>query len=165
MTQFLDGLGLVALTRGKVISFDRIKGYGFVAPDTGGDDVFIHVNDLYSDKTQLTQGCIVEFRIDAGDRGPKASEVTIVQLSPGVALDRPAPTPAAISTSTAPAAPRQTSPDASGEELCDAISAGEFEHEITEALLRVEPELTGRQILDIRKRLLRIAQSHGWSDR
>lgn len=162
MTQFLDRLGLVALTRGKVISFDRIKGYGFVAPDTGGDDVFIHVNDLYSDKTQLTQGCIVEFRIDAGDRGPKASEVTIVQLSPGFTPDRHAPIPAAISAATAPG---QTSPDATGEELCDVVSAGEFEHEITEALLRVEPELTGRQILDIRKRLLRIAQSHGWSDR
>ena len=141
------------MTRGKVISFDRVKGYGFVAPDTGGEDVFIHVNDLYSDKTQLTQGCIVEFRIDEGDRGPKASEVTVVQPAPGT------------TTASAPAAIRPTSSDASGDELGDILSTGEFEHEITEALLRVEPELTSRQILDVRKRLLRIAQSHGWSDR
>lgn len=144
---------MVAMTRGKVISFDRVKGYGFVAPDTGGEDVFIHVNDLYSDKTQLAQGCIVEFRIDEGDRGPKASEVTVVQPAPGT------------TAASAPAAIRPTSSDPAGEDLCDILSVGEFEHEITEALLRVEPELSSRQILDVRKRLLRIAQSHGWSDR
>lgn len=45
-----------------------IKGYGFLAPDSGGEDVFIHVNGLYSDKSLLVTGSIVEFRLDEGDR-------------------------------------------------------------------------------------------------
>jgi len=137
-------LGL-RMIKGEVISFDRVKGYGFVAPEAGGEDVFIHVNDLYSDKNLLSAGCIVEFRLEEGDRGPKASEVTVVQ-------------PAAAGT------PVEAVEPAGGEGLRDALAAGDFEHEVTEALLRVEPELTSRQILDIRKRVLRIVQHRGWTD-
>jgi len=132
------------MIKGEVISFDRIKGYGFVAPEAGGEDVFIHVNDLYSDKSLLSPGCIVEFRLEEGDRGPKASEVTVLRPAPGTQLE----------------AVEQRS----GEAPRDVLSAGDFEHEVTEALLRVEPELTARQILDIRKRVLRIAHQRGWSD-
>lgn len=125
---------MVVLIRGKVVSFDRVKGYGFVAPESGGEDVFIHVNDLYSDKELLSSGSVVEFRLEEGDRGPKASAVTVVQ-------------PVAESDGA-----RQSGP----------LSPNEFAHEVTEALLRVEPELTSRQIVDIRKRLTLIGQSHGW---
>ncbi|MBS2964845.1 cold shock domain-containing protein, partial [Actinocrinis puniceicyclus] len=82
------------MIKGEVISFDRIKGYGFVAPESGGEDVFIHVNDLCGDKNLLSPGCIVEFRTEDGVRGLKASEVTVVQ---------PAAVPAA-STGTSTAA-------------------------------------------------------------
>jgi CspA family cold shock protein len=61
------------VSTGTVVSFDRIKGYGFVAPDVGGEDVFIHVNDLndlHGDKALLGPGCLVEFRLEEGDRGP-----------------------------------------------------------------------------------------------
>lgn len=146
------------MIKGRVVSFDRIKGYGFVAPETGGEDVFIHVNDLYSDKSLLGPGSVVEFRLEEGERGPKASAVTVLQPPPESA----APAPAAHPPTGAPLAER---PAAAGEEDCDVLSADEFEHEFTELLLRVEPELTGRQILDIRRRLLGAAQSHGWSDR
>ncbi|HEX4790551.1 MAG TPA: cold shock domain-containing protein [Actinospica sp.] len=152
-------MGLRVLIKGRVVSFDRIKGYGFVAPDTGGEDVFIHVNDLYSDKSLLAPGSIVEFRLEEGDRGPKASAVTVLQPGPGAPV-------AAPSTSFAeplPAPVRQR--DETGEELCDVLSRAEYEHELTEALLRAEPELTGRQVLDIRKRLINIAHAHGWTDR
>jgi hypothetical protein len=53
---------------------------------------------------------------------------------------------------------------AAGEELCDVLSRAEYEHELTESLLRVEPELTSRQILEIRRRLFAIAHTHGWTD-
>lgn len=147
---------MVVVSRGKVVSFDRIKGYGFVTPEDGGDDVFIHVNDLFSDKSLLTAGSIVEYSLEEGDRGPKASSVTVIQtgqpsairLTPGSLQDRPAAT-AGID----------------GEELCDVLSADEFSHEITEALLCTEPTLTGEQIRDSRRRLLSIARSHGWLDR
>lgn len=145
------------MIRGTVISFDRIKGYGFVSPDAGGDDVFIHVNDLFSDKSLLTAGCTVEFRLDEGARGPKASDVTVVGRPDGSAA-------AAASGAAAAASVPRPRGEPAGEETCDVLTAGEFEHEVTELLLRVEPELGGPQILEIRKRLLRVAQSHGWCD-
>lgn len=143
------------MIKGKVVSFDRIKGYGFVAPETGGEDVFIHVNDLRSDKSLLTAGSIVEFRLEEGDRGPKAGEVTVLQPGPGAGAGYAAEADFGAS---------QGRFEPGGEELCDVLSRAEYEHELTEALLRVEPELTGRQILDVRKRLAHIARGHGWTE-
>ena len=147
------------MVKGKVISFDRVKGYGFVAPEMGGEDVFIHVNDLYSEKDLLTTGSIVEFRLEEGDRGPKASAVTVVQPYPVGAAASFAAAAAAASRPT----PASTSGGAEDEDI-EVLTAGEYAHEVTEALLRVEPELTGRQIVEVRKRLARIAQDHGWTD-
>jgi CspA family cold shock protein len=132
--------------RGRVVSFDRIKGYGFVAPDAGGEDVFIHVNDLHSDKSLLGIGSVVEFRVGEGERGPKATDVTVLQPAQGLA---PAPS--------------------AGTEAADAVLRGlcapeQGERELTELLLHVEPELTSRQILAIRRRLLRIAQAEPAED-
>jgi cold shock CspA family protein len=136
------------MVRGTVVSFDRTKGYGFVSPETGGDDVFLHVNDLMSDKNLLAPGIVVEFRVDEGDRGPKASAVNVLT------------TPAAhVPADGASAA------DSDGEDLCDVLSSRELEYEVTELLLRTEPPLHGAQILDLRRRLLALAQAHGWADR
>jgi CspA family cold shock protein len=123
------------------VSFDRIKGYGFVAPDAGGEDVFIHVNDLHSDKSLLATGSIVEFRLGEGERGPKAADVTVLQPAPGLA---PAPPAGSDAAGAAPWGLRAPEPG---------------EREITEMLLRVDPELTSRQILEIRRWMLRTAQA------
>lgn len=148
----------VHVIKGRVVSFDRIKGYGFVAPETGGEDVFIHVNDLYSDKDLLTTGSIVEFRLEEGDRGPKASAVSVIRTAsphgssvvpgPDHAV-RPAPHSAAVEN----------------DDTVEVLTNDELMHELTEALLRVEPELTSRQIIDIRKRFAQIAHKHAWADR
>jgi cold shock CspA family protein len=146
------------LIRGRVVSFDRIKGYGFVAPDTGGEDVFIHVNDLHSEKSLLAPGSIVEFRLEEGERGPKASAVTVLQPGPGASA-------AAASFADAPSpAVGRPHDEATGEDLCDVLSRAEYEHELTEALLRAEPELTGRQILAVRKRMIDLGHAHGWTE-
>ena len=145
------------LITGRVISFDRIKGYGFVAPETGGEDVFIHVNDLYGDKNLLTAGSTVEFRLEEGERGPKAAAITVVQ--PGEAP--PAHAEHADGHGYG-SATRPVEPD--GERMADVLTAEELATEVTEALLRVEPELGSRQILEIRKRFGRICQAHGWLD-
>lgn len=153
------------MTRGKVISFDRIKGYGFVSPEAGGEDVFIHVNDLHSEKELLTVGSTVEFRLEEGDRGPKASAVTVLQSAAAPASTATAPASFEARSGPANQPVRNGFADSGSDDTVEVLTPAEFEHEVTEALLRVEPELTSRQIMDARKRLIRLAQDRDWVDR
>lgn len=80
------------MVRGKVVRFDDMRGYGFVAPDGGGEDVFMHVNDLDVDKRLITPGVVVEFTVEDGERGLKASDIRLVREAgdvedPGSARD------------------------------------------------------------------------------
>ncbi|OXM66582.1 MULTISPECIES: cold-shock protein [Amycolatopsis] len=67
------------MVRGKVVRFDEMRGYGFVTPEGGGEDVFMHVNDLDVDKRLITPGVVVEFTVEDGERGLKASDVRLVR--------------------------------------------------------------------------------------
>ena len=62
---------------GTVKFFNASKGYGFITPDDGGKDVFVHHSDINMDgfKT-LSPGERVKFDIAQEARGPKASNVT-----------------------------------------------------------------------------------------
>ncbi|GHH73700.1 DNA-binding protein [Promicromonospora soli] len=151
---------MCVVVQGKVIRFDEVRGYGFVAPDTGGDDVFIHVNDLEFDKRNLAVGAVVDFVVEDGDRGLKASSVTLVS---------PAPVPAMASAavgSVAPASPAAPTflpplPDA-GPRSDDAPSERELAVEVTEVLLAAVPTLTAEQVLATRGAFVAVARSHGW---
>jgi len=72
---------------GTVSWFDPGKGFGFVTPDDGGSDVFVHVRSLTGGLTELDEGDRVAFDVVAGDRGPQAREVRLV----GAARRRGAP--------------------------------------------------------------------------
>jgi cold shock CspA family protein len=63
------------LTTGKVLRFDEVPGYGFIAPAEAGEDVFMHANDLIDEKYLYQEGSEVEFFLEAGDKGPKASQI------------------------------------------------------------------------------------------
>ncbi|MFF7458187.1 cold-shock protein [Kitasatospora sp. NPDC008115] len=139
------------LEKGKVLRFDDVRGYGFIAPDDGSEDIFMHANDLLSEKYMIQPGIRVSFRSEMGDRGPKASDVRIVDDA------RPAAVP---STPPAPAKAR-TGPD-SEDGLCDVLSADEFQHELTESLLRTVPTLTGAQLTEVRARVIELSRTHGW---
>jgi CspA family cold shock protein len=64
------------MSTGKVKWFNESKGYGFIEPDGGGRDVFVHFSAIQGDgyKT-LSEGQAVEFEIIQGEKGPQASNV------------------------------------------------------------------------------------------
>lgn len=67
------------MARGKVKWFDDRKGYGFITPDDGGKDVFVHHTAIKSEGFRtLGEGQAVEFEIQQGPKGPQAANVTKV---------------------------------------------------------------------------------------
>ena len=64
------------ITRGKVKWFNNAKGYGFILPDEGGDDLFAHYSSIEMDgyKT-LKAGQEVQFEILAGPKGLHATHI------------------------------------------------------------------------------------------
>jgi CspA family cold shock protein len=68
--------GVSFMSTGKVKWFNESKGYGFIEPDGGGRDVFVHYSAIQGEgyKT-LSEGQAVEFDIIQGEKGPQASNV------------------------------------------------------------------------------------------
>jgi CspA family cold shock protein len=61
---------------GTVKWFNDAKGFGFIARDGGGSDVFVHYSALQSDGYRsLAEGQRVEFSITEGPKGPAAADV------------------------------------------------------------------------------------------
>jgi len=64
------------VSTGTVKWFNSSKGYGFITPDDGGDDLFVHYSDIKSDGyASLDDGQKVEFEIGQGKKGPCATDV------------------------------------------------------------------------------------------
>ncbi len=64
------------MSSGKVKWFNESKGYGFIEPDGGGRDVFVHYSAIQGEgyKT-LSEGQMVEFEVTQGEKGPQAANV------------------------------------------------------------------------------------------
>src|ERR1700730_18150048 len=123
------------MATGKVLQFDPARGYGFVAADDGGEDVFLHASVFEGDSSKLVPGTALEFEVMAGDRGRKAFSVSIAEEKSAPLL---------------PTAPSLQAPSVIEEEqMCDVLSQTEFEAELTELLLNTVSALTGRQILEV----------------
>ncbi|KXP04536.1 cold shock domain-containing protein [Tsukamurella tyrosinosolvens] len=150
------------MTNGKVVHFDTQRGFGFLAPDAGGEDVFLHVNDIDFDESALRPGTAVTFDVEKGDKGLKAVNVAVVGGAPAA--------------SSAPRRDNRDQRDNRGDRreqaprrdaapraaAAGALDMQSFVDELTELLLDSSDDLTARQIIEIRQRIADFAFARGW---
>lgn len=70
------GPGSPAMPTGTVKWFNADKGFGFISPDDGGDDLFVHHSEIKtSGYASLEEGQKVEYAVGEGRKGPCATSV------------------------------------------------------------------------------------------
>jgi|SRR5947209_12969775 len=146
----VDGEGLMI---GTIVRYEESRGYGFVAPDEGGEDVFIHANDLSSVSSAVGPGTRLAFRVVNSARGPKALDVQVLTRSES--SDRGAGSPPARTATGG-------SGSANAEDLCEVLPERRFLSEVTELILSADGTVTATQLLAIRAALSTFAKAYGW---
>jgi len=63
------------MSNGTVKFFNNSKGFGFIAPDDGSKDVFVHQSAL---TTEIAEGDKVSYEVEQGEKGPNAVNVEVV---------------------------------------------------------------------------------------
>ena len=63
------------MATGKVKWFDATKGFGFITPDDGSKDVFVHKNDLTD---HINEGDKVSYDVEEGQKGLNAVHVKLI---------------------------------------------------------------------------------------
>ncbi len=64
------------MSAGTVKWFNAGKGFGFITPDEGGDDLFVHHSEIKTDGyASLDEGQKVNFEVGEGKKGPCATNV------------------------------------------------------------------------------------------
>ncbi|MFT4126829.1 MAG: cold shock domain-containing protein [Gordonia sp. (in: high G+C Gram-positive bacteria)] len=146
---------------GKVVHYDANRGFGFLAPESGGADVFLHINDIDIDEDSLKPGAKVSFDIEETDRGAKAINVSVTEAAPA-------------DEAAAPARPHRRDGHEHHGRGHDrdrprrprvgsgALDAAAFTEELTELLLEADDALTAGQVLAIRRRVTEFAVARGW---
>ena len=67
-------------SRGTVKWFNRIRGHGFIIPDEGGADVFVHYSDIVGEGYRnLNENDRVEFDVVDVGKGPQARNVQVLR--------------------------------------------------------------------------------------
>jgi CspA family cold shock protein len=63
------------MSNGTVKFFNNSKGFGFITPDDGGKDVFVHKNGL---SDNITEGDKVSYDVEEGQKGLNAVNVKVI---------------------------------------------------------------------------------------
>ncbi len=63
------------VSTGTVKWFSEEKGFGFIVPDEGGKDLFVHRSNVETDNRVLRDGQKVEYEVGQGRKGPEATKV------------------------------------------------------------------------------------------
>jgi cold shock protein len=67
------------MATGTVKWFNDSKGYGFIAPEDGGKDLFVHHSNIAGDGFKsLTENAKVEYEAREGAKGPEATNVNVI---------------------------------------------------------------------------------------
>ena len=68
------------MSRGTVKWFNAAKGFGFITPEDGGNDLFVHQSEIQSSggSATLKDGQEVEYEVGEGKKGPCANQVVPV---------------------------------------------------------------------------------------
>ena len=65
------------MSTGTVKWFNTKKGFGFIAPDDGGDDLFVHYSEIKAEGyATLKENQKVQFEVGQGKKGPCATNVS-----------------------------------------------------------------------------------------
>ena len=74
-----EDAGGIQVARGRVKWFSDEKGYGFIEPEDGSEDLFVHYSEIVGEGFRtLEEGSRVEFEVVDGRRGKQASRVEVV---------------------------------------------------------------------------------------
>ena len=127
--------------------FQCAEGYGFIEPETGGEDVFVHRNDLNDHRGLARSGTRLEFNILRSGSGLKAADVTVLRpaTKPVAAI-----APAVLTTADDPPV--------------DVLSRSDYAQEVTDVLIAALPSITATEIVEVRQRLCDTADRRRWLD-